>query len=158
MEKEMLRNYFIHLFKYNDWATRHSEKSIRNLKKQNDKAEKILSHLIMAQLVWLNRVLEKDIVTDPWKRLVGEEWIPKSTLLTAEWINFLEGLNENDFEKRIEYTNTKGEKFSSKIKDIIIQVINHSTYHRAQIAMLVRQASGEPAITDYIFYQRQFQK
>jgi uncharacterized damage-inducible protein DinB len=158
MENCMLRNHFVHLFKYNDWATRHCADSITKLKKKNSKAEELLSHLISAQEVWLNRVLERDIITDPWKKLTEEEWIPKSTPLTAEWINFLEGLHENDFEKRVGYINTKGERFTNTIKDIVIQVINHSTYHRAQIASLVRQSGGEPAKTDYIVYQREFQK
>jgi uncharacterized damage-inducible protein DinB len=154
----MLRHHFIHLFKYNDWATRHCAETIIKLKKKNSKAEELLSHLISAQEVWLNRVLERDIITNPWKKLTEEEWVPKSTPLTAEWINFLEGLHENDFEKRVGYINAKGERFTNTIKDIVIQVINHSTYHRAQIASLVRQSGGEPAKTDYIFYQRQFQK
>jgi uncharacterized damage-inducible protein DinB len=154
----MFKDYFIHLFKYNDWATQLCTESIMKLKKKNIKAEELLSHIISAQEVWLNRVLGKDIITDPWKRLTETEWISKSTPLTADWINFLEGLHENDFEKRAEYTNTKGEHFSNTIKDILIHVINHSTYHRAQIATLVRQAGGEPARTDYIVYQREFQK
>lgn len=158
MENCMLKHHFIHLFKYNDWATRHCAGSITKLKKKNSKAEELLSHLISAQEVWLNRVLERDIITDPWKKLTEEEWIPKSIPLTANWINFLEGLHENDFEKRVGYTNTKGERFTNTIKDIVIQVINHSTYHRAQIASLVRQSGGEPAKTDYIVYQREFQK
>ena len=158
MEQCMLKNHFIHLFKYNDWATRHCADSIINLKRRNNKAEELLSHIISAQQIWLNRVLGRDVVADPWKKLTEEEWIPKSTPLTAEWINFLEGLHEDDFEKRIEYTNTKGETFTNTIKDVIVHVINHSTYHRAQIALLVRQAGGEPAKTDYIVYQRQFQK
>jgi len=158
MENCMLRNHFVHLFKYNDWATRHCADSITKLKKKNSKAEELLSHLISAQEVWLNRVLERDVVTDPWKKLTGEEWIRKSTPLTAEWINFIEGLHENDFEKRIQYITTKGDRFTSAIKDVVVQVINHSTYHRAQIALLIRQAGGEPAKTDYIFYQRLFQK
>jgi uncharacterized damage-inducible protein DinB len=52
----------------------------------------------------------------------------------------------------------KGEKFANTIKDIVVHVINHSTYHRAQIAQLVKQSGGEPAKTDYIVYQREFQK
>lgn len=154
----MFKDQFIHLFKYNDWATQQCTESIMKLKKKNIKAEELLSHTISAQEVWLNRVLGKDIITDPWKRLTETEWKSKSTPLTAEWINFLEGLHEIDFEKRVEYVNTKGEQFSNTIKDILIHVINHSTYHRAQIAMLVRQSGGEPAKTDYIVYQREFQK
>jgi uncharacterized damage-inducible protein DinB len=158
MENCMLRNHFVHLFKYNDWATRECAESILKLKKKSEKAEEILSHLISAQQIWLNRVLERDVVTDPWNKLTEEEWLPKSIPVTAEWINFLEGLHENDFEKRIKYTNTKGNDFTNTIKDVIVQVLNHSTYHRAQIALLIRQAGGEPAKTDYIFYQRQLQK
>jgi uncharacterized damage-inducible protein DinB len=154
----MFKDHFIHLFKYNDWATRQTAESILNLKKKNRKSEELLSHIISAQKIWLNRILNKDIVTDPWQKLTQEEWIPQSTPLTAEWINLLESLHEEDFEKRIEYSNTKGERFSNTIKDIITHVINHSTYHRAQIAQLVRQSGGEPARIDYIFYQREIQK
>jgi uncharacterized damage-inducible protein DinB len=154
----MLKDHFIHLFKYSDWANRNCTESVLKLKNKNSKAEELLSHIISAQEVWLNRVLGRDIIIDPWKQQSAEELIPKSTSKTAEWINFLEGLHENDFERRVEYKNTKGDKFTNKIKDILIHVINHSTYHRAQIASLIRQAGGEPAITDYIVYQREFQK
>jgi len=129
-----------------------------NLKKKNNKSEELLSHIISAQKIWLNRILGRNTVIDPWHKLTQEDWIPQSIPITAEWINLLESFKENDFERRIEYTNTKGEKFFNTVKDIIVQVINHSTYHRAQIAQLVRQSGGEPAKTDYIIYQRMFQK
>jgi uncharacterized damage-inducible protein DinB len=51
----------------------------------------------------------------------------------------------------------KGEKFANTIKDIIVHVINHSKYHRAQIAQLISLSGGEPAKTDYIVYQRELQ-
>jgi uncharacterized damage-inducible protein DinB len=154
----MLKDHFIHLFKYNDWATRKSAESLVELKNKNDKSEELLSHIISAQKVWLNRILGKSAIVDPWHRLTQKDWIPQSTSLTAEWINLLEEIEEKEFERRIEYTNSKGEKFINTIKDIIVHVIIHSTYHRAQIAQLVRQSGGEPAKTDYIVYQRMFQK
>lgn len=154
----MFKEHFIHLFKYNDWATRETAESIQHLKKPEEKLKDLFSHIISAQNIWLNRTLGRDIVISPWQKITQEEWILKSTAVTSEWINLLESLRENDFERRIEYTNAKGEKFANTIKDIVVQVINHSTYHRAQIAQLVRQSGGEPAKTDYIIYQRQFQK
>ncbi|QLH28398.1 MAG: hypothetical protein HWD63_02710 [Candidatus Parvibacillus calidus] len=39
------------------------------------------------------------------------------------------------------------------MKDIIFHIINHSTYHRGQIAMEFRQSGLEPLNTDYIFYK-----
>jgi uncharacterized damage-inducible protein DinB len=154
----MLKDHFVHLFKYNDWATRQTAESIMNLKKKNRKSEELLSHIISAQKIWLNRILGKGIVIDPWQMLTQKELVPQSTPVTADWINLLEGLRENDFERRIEYSNMRGEKFANTIKDIVVHVINHSTYHRAQIAQLVKQSGGEPAKTDYIVYQREFQK
>jgi len=154
----MFKDHFIHLFKYNDWATRQTAESIMNPKKKNRKSAELLSHIISAQKIWLHRILGKEVNIDPRQKLTEEEWIPQSTPLTAEWINLLEGLKEKDFERRIEYKNTKGEKFVNTLKDIIVHVINHSTYHRAQIALFVKKSGDEPARTDYIVYQREFQK
>jgi uncharacterized damage-inducible protein DinB len=128
------------------------------LKKKNSKVEELLSHLISAQEVWLNRILQRDVYVDPWKKHTVEESISLSTSQTSEWINLLESLGENDLDKRVEYTNSKGEKYVNTIKDIIVHLINHSTYHRAQIAQKVKATGGKPAATDYIVYQRQFQK
>jgi len=154
----MFNEHFIPLFKYNDWATHEAAKSIRGLKKKNEKPEQLLSHIVVAQKLWLNRTLERTILIDPWEKYSVQESVSKSTIITSEWINLLESLEEKDFEKRVDYLNSKGEKFNNSIKDIISHIINHSTYHRAQIAMLVRQAGGEPSKTDYIVYQRQVQK
>jgi len=158
MSNVELRNHFIHLFKYSDWATREAANSMKKLEEKDGKLTELLSHIVSAQKVWLNRTLRREIHTDPWEKYTVDECISQSTTITAEWINLLESFHDSDLEKRIEYANTKGERFSNTIKDIITQVINHSTYHRAQIAQLVRKAGGEPAKTDYIFYQRQFQE
>ena len=154
----MLKDHFIHLFKYNDWATRASANSLKGLEKKDERLGELLSHLVSAQKIWLNRVLERDIYVSPWDNYSVPECISQSTTITAEWINLLESLKEKDFEKRVDYTNTKGEKFSNTVKDIVIHVINHSTYHRAQIAQKVKVLGEKPATTDYIVYQRQVQK
>ena len=153
-----LKNHFIHLLKYNDWATRQTAGSIMNLKKKYRKSEKLLSHIISAQKIWLNRILKRDIIVDPWQKIISDVWIEQNTAITSEWINLIESFQEKDFDARVEYTNTAGEKYTNTVKDIITHVINHSTYHRAQIAQLVNQSGGEPARTDYIVYQREFRK
>ena len=153
-----LRNQFIHLFKYNDWATRATAKSLEGLEKKDERLGELLSHLVAAQKIWLNRVLERDIHVSPWDKHSVQECISQSTSVTAEWINLLESLSDKALEKRIEYRNSKGEKYVNTVKDIVMQVINHSTYHRAQIAQRVKTLGGKPVVTDYIVYQRQFQK
>lgn len=154
----MLKEHFLHLLKYNDWAMRKSAESMKGFEKKDEKLIELLSHIVSAQKVWLNRTLQRDVHSDPWQRHTIEECISYSTSQTSEWINLLESMSDKDLDKRIEYTNSKGEIYNNTIKDIVAHLINHSTYHRAQIASLVRKSGGEPAKTDYIFYQRQFQK
>ena len=154
----MLKDYFIHLFKYNDWATRETANSIKGLEKKDERLGELLSHILSAQKLWLNRVLEREHIIKPWDKLPVQEGVSRSTSITANWVNLLESYNDKDLDKRIEYMNTKGEKYVNTIRDIVMQVINHSTYHRAQIAQKVKALGGKPAATDYIVYQRQFQK
>jgi uncharacterized damage-inducible protein DinB len=99
--------------------------------------------------------LRKDEAGDAWQFFPIEESIKQLKQTNMEWMNILDGLKDENLEKRIEYKNTKGEVFVNNMKDILMHVINHSTYHRAQIAQLIRQNGGEPAKTDYIVYQRQ---
>jgi uncharacterized damage-inducible protein DinB len=40
------------------------------------------------------------------------------------------------------------------VEQIMIHLVNHSSYHRGQIAMLLRQNGFEPVNTDYITYDR----
>ena len=86
-----------------------------------------------------------------------EECFVLSIEVTSKWINLLEGKNNEFLEKRLKYKNSKGEEFDNSLRDIVTHIINHSTYHRAQIAQLVKRAGGIPAVTDYIVYQRELQ-
>jgi uncharacterized damage-inducible protein DinB len=153
----MLNVHFIHLFKYNDWATRATANSLKGHEKKDERLGELLSHIISAQKLWLNRVLKREIVVTPWDKHAVQECISQSTSVTAEWVNLLESYVDKDLDKRIEYANTKGEKYVNTLRDIIFHVINHSTYHRAQIAQRVKALGGKPAITDYIVYQRELQ-
>ena len=54
----------------------------------------------------------------------------------------------------VHYTNTNGQAFDNSVRDILFNVINHSTYHRGQIAREFREYGPEPLVTDYIFYKR----
>ncbi len=52
--------------------------------------------------------------------------------------------------RSIEYRNTKGEKHASRVDDVLMHVVMHGSYHRGQIATLVRQGGSTPAYTDFI--------
>jgi uncharacterized damage-inducible protein DinB len=151
-------DHLTHLFKYDNWATERTANSIINLEEILPEAVRILSHIISAQQIWLNRITGTQSNITPWDNYTIDESISKSVELTSKWINLLEGSDKIILEKRIQYQNSKGEMFNNSIKDICSHVISHSTYHRAQIAQHVKRANGIPAVTDYIVYQRELQK
>jgi uncharacterized damage-inducible protein DinB len=150
-------DHLTHLFKYNNWATERTAKSISQTESVLPDAIKLLSHFVSAQEIWLNRITGEKSEITPWDNFTIEECIKKSIEATSKWINLLEGKDKDFLDKRIAYHNTKGEKFENSIKDICSHVINHSTYHRAQIAKIIKRAEGTPAVTDYIVYQRELQ-
>lgn len=143
------------LFRYNDWANKRVLESLYTTTSLNEKAQLLFSHICISQTIWLERILSKQttfkstmilLSLDRCKNL-GEQ-------STKEWINFIEKTPEENFNSIIKYSNTRGVKIQNKLADIVTHVINHSTYHRGQIALLVRNAGGVPADTDYITYYR----
>jgi uncharacterized damage-inducible protein DinB len=56
---------------------------------------------------------------------------------------------------KVEYRNSQGEPWSSRVEDILTHVLFHSAYHRGQIALQMRVSGMEPAYTDFIHAVRQ---
>ena len=150
----LFKHHYIHLFNYNNRASKETIKSIKMLPEPSDRIVSLISHLIASQEIWFNRTIEKKHGITPWEVYSIDKCIEKSDLITERWINFLEHTSDDGLNKIIHYSNTKGDKFENPVKDILTHIINHSTYHRAQIALLVKEAGGKPAVTDYITYAR----
>lgn len=48
------------------------------------------------------------------------------------------------------YRNSKAERFSNTLSDLLTQVLTHGAYHRGQIAAEMRANGEEPVLTDFI--------
>ncbi len=141
------------MFEYNDWANEQIFLTLVKVENPPEKILELLGHIILSQENWLGRVRGNyDNVF--WKVLSLKELQQRSKKSTSDWLDLLNNPVENNLEKEYQYRNTKGIEAVSKLKDIITHLINHSTYHRAQINLLLRQNSFEPVQTDYIFYKR----
>jgi uncharacterized damage-inducible protein DinB len=64
-------------------------------------------------------------------------------------------VTDEELEREIEYQSLDAGRFRSRVEDVLAQLFGHSPYHRGQIAMLVKAAGGEPAVTDLIYWSRQ---
>ena len=72
----------------------------------------------------------------------------------AQFRKIVNGLTGDALERGITYKNSAGEQYTSTLEDILTHVFMHGSYHRGQIASLIRAAGDTPAPTDYIFFSR----
>ncbi len=70
--------------------------------------------------------------------------------MASAWKIYLGKISNDELDKNFEYRNSKGEKWSSRVEDVLMHVIMHSAYHRGQMATQMRRAGMEPALTDFI--------
>ncbi|HEX2865780.1 MAG TPA: DinB family protein [Ignavibacteriales bacterium] len=149
-----MKEYFIKLFRYNEWANNQVLEAFMQPLENSDEVTRLFSHIISVQKLWLDRIRNNKIIFEFWNNDSIEGCIKISKESSSDWLKFLEALTEEGFSEKISYVNSKGEHYQNTVEDILSHVINHSTYHRAQIAMLLRKADAVPPVTDYVFYRR----
>ena len=150
-----MKEYFINLFRYENWANMEVSDCLLSLDQPPEKALSLMSHIIIAQKIWLCRISGKTYnANSVWQTLLKSEISEALNNSSAALIEYTGSLSENDHEKIIEYTNTKGKSFKSLLKDILTHLSLHSAYHRGQIIFLIKPSVKVLPNTDYINYAR----
>lgn len=149
-----MKEKFRELFEYNNnFNQKLIELISENIQNVSEKTMKLINHLINAQQIWNSRITnEKEFGV--WQI---NEWNETLEINDNNYSKTLKIIDEKNLENLIEYTNSKGQKFTNKIEDVLFHIINHSTYHRAQIATDLKNCGIEPINTDYIFYKRKIE-
>jgi uncharacterized damage-inducible protein DinB len=121
------------------------------------KAVTLMAHVVAARQLWLYRfgVLKE----------APHEFFPVGLTLPelgarvenvhVAWSTYLGKIDDKELARVFEYKSLDAGWFRSTVEDILTQLFGHSWYHRGQIASLVKQAGGEPAITDFVFWTRE---
>jgi len=122
------------------------------------KAKQLMSHLLTAQQIWLNRCMGLPPVAKPlWisedKAIeLSDQWIGDNH---KAWVSYINRLNTGDFENIIAYKTLNGVSYSNLLMDICTHVINHGTHHRAQIGQYLKAEGIENLpLTDFIAFVR----
>jgi uncharacterized damage-inducible protein DinB len=116
--------------------------------------EGTLVHLYGADWVWLERFYGKspralpgsdgaatlDALKEKWKAVEEGQQVFLSTLTPAR------------LEEPLSYVNFAGESWTYPLGEALLHVVNHGTYHRGQIATLLRQLGKTPVATDFLRY------
>lgn len=67
--------------------------------------------------------------------------------------NSLAILSNMEVDQKVSYQLRGNQVFNHPVHDLLFQVINHTTYHRGQIAMEFRKCGLEPIMSEYIMHK-----
>ncbi len=146
-----MKTFFYELFEYNQHANGRIIGVLEESKTQvTAKSLLLLSHILNVQGIWNQKIRPDLIPCKSW------ELHPIELAHGINSQNFTDSvriLNTFDLDQTVDYRLSTGQPFSNTVRDILFQIINHSTYHRAQIATEFRNAGLEPLLTEYIAYK-----
>ncbi len=142
---------FEELVRYTEIADSKIIATFLSSEKTISEAEYLFSHVLNSQHIWISRIKG---VSSSFQRF---QIHPKSAFesLFAENMSNLYAIVKTDLNSIVKYANPEGGFFENKTSDILFQIINHSTYHRAQIAMQFRLNEIAPPVTDFIAFKRE---
>ena len=145
---------FDRMFSYDRWANR---ECVRAMQAGNvpDATAGRMAHILAAEKLWLERLVRKKQSIQVWPNLTIEECSALVEEMALAWKAYLADLAPGGLDDKIEYRNSKGEEWSSRVEDVLMHVLMHSTYHRGQIALEMRAAGIDPAYSDFIHAVRQ---
>lgn len=150
-----LADYLRREFSYDEWANREVLAAIRASGGANERSLQLMSHILAAERVWLERLKNQPQSVPVWPEPNLEQCESQAAELGRLWFAFLDLITAGDVAQSVSYKNSKGEQWSSTIVDVLTHVIMHSTYHRGQIASHMREMGQAPTYTDFIHGARQ---
>ena len=150
----IMKQQITSLFKYENWANARILDALSQIPEPDDKALDLLSHILLVQMVWYSRmagVAAPQVWAKKSLDQCKEIYAVNNKILTP----FIQKQTEDSLNAHIEYKNTKGEKFSNTVTQIITHLFNHSTYHRGQIVERLKGKLPQMPVTDYILFLRE---
>lgn len=146
-----LLDYFLRQFSYNAWANR---EVLDALNADDATSLSLFSHVLSAERLWLERIIQQPQSLSVWPRFNVDECTKQADEIASLWRNYLGKVACSHLSNEVAYRNSKGERWTNSVHDILTHVLLHSSYHRGQIAKEMRAREKQPVYTDFIHAAR----
>jgi len=143
------------LFEYDRWANARMFEAVDALTdEQFASVRETLVHIVGVEWIWFQRCNGANPRSTP-------DWMDNPTrnvlrtqlrAIERDWQEYAGALRDEDLPRVIEYVRLAGEPGSRMLVHLLQHVVNHSTYHRGQVATRIRQAGGTPVETDFLHF------
>jgi uncharacterized damage-inducible protein DinB len=142
------------LYDYNDWANRRIVAALRIDK--SEKSRKILAHLLVTEQEYYERLGGKDSTGfDFWKDLSAEDCQRMAKENAERFKGLLKRFDDEGLEQTASYKTSEGVSYTNSLRELLTHVLLHSTIHRGNIILKMREEGFTPPKTDYIIYLRE---
>ena len=147
-------NYLEKLFDHLAWADSRCLASLREARAPLPAAIAVYAHVLGAENAWLARIKGGTAPIPIWPEMSLDECDAAGKAAAADFRAFVSDMTDGDRQKPMTYHNSAGDQFTTALEDILMHVALHGSYHRGQVAALLRTAGDTPAPTDYIAWVR----
>ena len=160
--KELLQQYA----SYNVWANQRLLDVARQLTEEQLNQQMVSSfssiyktvlHMLDAENIWWQRMKLEERIERPSDTFTGDfgELGKKLLQQCRLWEDWVKNASELQLQHVFAYQNTRREQFKQPVKEVLLHIFNHGTYHRGQLIDMFHQLGIEklPA-TDFIVYTR----
>ncbi|WP_044639842.1 DinB family protein [Risungbinella massiliensis] len=156
------------LFDFHLWANKRIFTRIKELPKGTAQKEiasvfpsiqKTMEHVYLTDHTWYQILLGKNFeevrqwTAERSQEIVGIELTElekKYTTLSSNFRNFL--IEQENQGNQVNLFHPSYGALETELEEIVRHVVNHGTYHRGNIAAMIRQLGYEGVATDYIYY------
>ena len=151
------------LYAYNRWANHRVCEATRRLdvrdfvrdqRVSHSSVRGTLIHIMWGEWVWLQRWRGESP-----KQMFASDDFPSLVEVEARWDTvereqkqFIERLTDAELRERVSYENLQGQRWEYIRGRMMQHVVNHSSYHRGQVAVLLRQLGKTPSPTDFLVF------
>ena len=115
---------------------------------------KQLVHCMAVQWLWLCRFRGEsperleDEREHPTRMSVEQRW----PLVHSALVDFVGRQSQSALNANVTYHDTRGESHTIPLRDMILNLIDHGSYHRGQINTMIKRAGGTPFAINYRIY------
>lgn len=143
-----------HLFAYNDWVNRRMIVSLKNA--DSERSRQILAHLLITEKEYYDRLYGKDSTGfDFWPDLSLDECGTLARETAEAYEKLLRRFDEDGLDIRAKYRSSEGVPYENTFRELLTHVLIHSSIHRGNIMLKLREDGFEPPKIDYIIYLRE---
>jgi uncharacterized damage-inducible protein DinB len=154
------------LYDYNSWADHRtleacaalsSEQFTRDLGSSFRSVRDTLLHIMQVEWLWLERWHGRS----PTSFAPNAEY-PNVESIRARWLeierdllDYIASLTNEEVQRIVQHKTTAGVPQAAPLWQMLQHLVNHGTYHRGQVATMLRQLGAKPTAIDLILFYRE---